>query len=135
MQPCPPGLNAIEKVWRYLRERYLSGRPQFRRTRTIVDACCAAWNNLIAETGRIRSLTDRVSAQPLTHQSPGLTFSVNVLDREYQARGAAAMAAGRWRRLPARASATSLPRNSTAPVNQTIAARIAGSGWPWLIAI
>lgn len=42
-----PELNAIEKVWQYLRDRYLSARL-FSGTRAIVDACCAAWNNLIA---------------------------------------------------------------------------------------
>ena len=52
-----PELNAIEKVWQYLRDRYLSGRL-FNGTRAIVDACCEAWNKLIAETGRIQSLTD-----------------------------------------------------------------------------
>ena len=52
-----PELNAIEKVWQYLRDRFLSARL-FPGNRAIVDACCAAWNNLIAETGRIRSLAD-----------------------------------------------------------------------------
>ena len=52
-----PELNAIEKVWQYLRDRYLSGRL-FAGEQAIVDACCAAWNSLIAETGRIRCLTD-----------------------------------------------------------------------------
>ena len=55
--PYSPELNAIEKVWQYLRDRYLSGRL-FSGTRAFVDACCDAWNNLIAEAGRIRSLTD-----------------------------------------------------------------------------
>jgi len=57
LPPYSPELNAIEKVWQYLRDRYLSGRL-FAGTRAIVDACCDAWNNLIAETGRIRSLAD-----------------------------------------------------------------------------
>ena len=57
LPPYSPELNAIEKVWQYLRDRYLSGRL-FPGTRAIVDACCGAWNSLIAETGRIRSLTD-----------------------------------------------------------------------------
>jgi DDE superfamily endonuclease len=57
LPPYSPELNAVEKVWQYLRDRYLSGRL-FSSTLTIIDACCAAWNNLIAETGRIRSLTD-----------------------------------------------------------------------------
>jgi hypothetical protein len=50
-----PELNAIERVWLYLRERFLSHRlwPTYD---DILDACCSAWNALLAETGRIRSL-------------------------------------------------------------------------------
>lgn len=50
-----PELNAIERVWLYLRERFLSHRlwPSYNH---ILDACCAAWHALLAETGRIRSL-------------------------------------------------------------------------------
>ena len=42
-------------VWLYLRERHLSLRllPD---TEAIVDACCEAWNALLAETDRLRSL-------------------------------------------------------------------------------
>lgn len=57
LPPYSPELNAIEKVWQYLRDRYLSGRL-FPGTGAIVDACCDAWNSLMAEAGRIRSLTD-----------------------------------------------------------------------------
>jgi transposase len=59
LPPYSPELNVIEKVWQHLRDRYLSGQL-FPGTRAIVDACCDAWNNLIAENGRIRSLTDFV---------------------------------------------------------------------------
>ncbi len=51
--PYSPGLNAIEKVWQYLGDRYLSGRL-FPGTQAIVDVFCSAWTSLIAETGRIR---------------------------------------------------------------------------------
>jgi hypothetical protein len=34
-----------------------------RSTRAILDACRAAWNNLVAEAGRIRYLTDFEWAQ------------------------------------------------------------------------
>jgi hypothetical protein len=44
LPPYSPELNAIEKVWQYLRDRYLSGRL-FAGTRAIVEACCTAWNN------------------------------------------------------------------------------------------
>ena len=65
LPPYSPELNTIEKVWQYLRDRYLSGWL-FSGTRAIVDACCTAWNNLIAETGRIRSLTDFKWAQQVS---------------------------------------------------------------------
>jgi hypothetical protein len=57
LPPYSPELNAIEKVWQYLRDRYPSGRL-FPGTRAIADACSAAWNSLIAEAGRKRSLAD-----------------------------------------------------------------------------
>lgn len=57
LPPYAPELNAIEKIWQYLRDRYLSGRL-FTDTGAIIDACCDAWNRLLAETGRIASLTD-----------------------------------------------------------------------------
>ncbi len=51
-----PELNPIEKVWQYLRDRHLSHRL-FHDRGAVVDACCAAWNRLLAEPGRLRSLT------------------------------------------------------------------------------
>jgi transposase len=50
-----PELNPIERVWLYLRERFLSERlwPTYD---DILAACCRAWNTLLAEAGRIRSL-------------------------------------------------------------------------------
>jgi hypothetical protein len=33
-------------------------RRLFEGTRAIIDACCEAWNRLLEEAGRIRSLTD-----------------------------------------------------------------------------
>jgi transposase len=57
LPPYSPELNAIERVWLYLRERFLSHRlwPSYD---DILDACCAAWNALLAETRRIRSLSE-----------------------------------------------------------------------------
>jgi DDE superfamily endonuclease len=51
-----PELNPVEKVWQYLRDRWLSHRvlPDYA---AILDAACAAWNSLRAEPGRLRSLT------------------------------------------------------------------------------
>ena len=53
-----PELNPVERVWLYLRERFLSLRV-FADHRAIVDACCEAWNRLVAEPGRLRSLCDQ----------------------------------------------------------------------------
>ena len=55
LPPYSPQLNPMERVWLYLRERHLSLRllPD---TEAIVDACCEAWNALLDETGRLRSL-------------------------------------------------------------------------------
>ena len=60
-----PELNAIERVWLYLRERFLSHRhwPTYD---DILDACCTAWNALLAETGRIRSLCALDWAAPVS---------------------------------------------------------------------
>jgi hypothetical protein len=49
LPPYPPELDAIERVWLYLRERFLAHRlwPTYD---DILDACCPAWNALLAET-------------------------------------------------------------------------------------
>ena len=51
-----PELNPVEKVWQYLRDRYLSHRvlPDYE---AVVAAACKAWSRLVAEPGRIASLT------------------------------------------------------------------------------
>jgi len=56
LPPYSPELNVIERVWLYLKERYLSHRvwPDYQ---AILDAVCDAWNKLIDETGRLKSLT------------------------------------------------------------------------------
>jgi hypothetical protein len=56
LPPYSPELNPVEKVWQYLRDRHLSHRL-FRDLGAVVDGCCAAWNRLLAEPGRVRSLT------------------------------------------------------------------------------
>lgn len=65
LPPYSPELNAIERVWLYLRERFLSHRlwPSYQE---ILDACCAAWNCLRAEPGRIRSLCSFGWLPPVT---------------------------------------------------------------------
>ncbi len=53
LPPYSPELNPVERLWLYLRERYLSHRL-LADYDAIVDACCQAWNQLTSE--RIRSL-------------------------------------------------------------------------------
>jgi transposase len=65
LPPYSPQLNPVERVWLYLRERFLSLRV-FRDYRAIVDACCAAWSRLLAEPDRLRSLCGQPWIQKVT---------------------------------------------------------------------
>lgn len=58
LPPYSPELNAIENLWQYLRERWLSGCV-FRSVEDVMDRCCEVWNDLLNEPGRINSITDR----------------------------------------------------------------------------
>lgn len=51
-----PELNPVERIWLYLRERYLSHRV-LADYDAVLNASCRAWNRLTAETGRLASLT------------------------------------------------------------------------------
>jgi transposase len=53
--PYAPVSNPVERIWLYLRERYLSHRL-LADEEAVIGACCRAWNALTAETGRISSL-------------------------------------------------------------------------------
>jgi transposase len=53
LPPYAPELTSMERVWLFLRERFLSHRL-LERWEAIVDACCEAWNALTPE--RLRSL-------------------------------------------------------------------------------
>ena len=57
LPPYAPELNPVERIWLHLRERYLSLRL-IADLDDIIDGCCDAWNRVIAEPGRIASLTD-----------------------------------------------------------------------------
>jgi transposase len=57
LPPYSPELNAIERLWLYLKERFLSHRL-WPSHDDILDACCHAWNTVRAEAGRIQSLCD-----------------------------------------------------------------------------
>ena len=58
LPPRSPELNPAENVWEYLRQRWLSNRI-FKDYDAILDAVCDAWNRLIAEPDRIRSIGTR----------------------------------------------------------------------------
>lgn len=51
-----PELHAVERVWLYLRERFLSHRV-LGHDEAVLDAACQAWNALVAETDRLANLT------------------------------------------------------------------------------
>ena len=55
LPPYSPELNPIERLWLHLRDNRLS-HCVFHTTEGIIDSCCEAWNWLLAEAGRIRSL-------------------------------------------------------------------------------
>ena len=54
LPPYSPELNPVERLWLYLRERYLSHRL-LADYEAVVDACCHAWTALTQEPGRIQS--------------------------------------------------------------------------------
>ena len=58
LPPYSPELNPAENVWQYLRQNQLSNRV-FETYDAIVDACCDAWNKLIAQPERITSIATR----------------------------------------------------------------------------
>ena len=55
LPPYSPELNPIERLWLHLRDNRLS-HCVFQTTGEIVDTCCDAWNWLLGQTGRLRSL-------------------------------------------------------------------------------
>jgi transposase len=54
LPPCSPELNPVERVWLYLRERFLCLRL-LGDTEAIIEACRQARNALSAEPDRLRS--------------------------------------------------------------------------------
>ena len=52
-----PQLNPVERIWLYLKERFLSHRLLDDRE-AVIEAVCTAWNRLVALPGRLASLTD-----------------------------------------------------------------------------
>ncbi len=58
LPPYAPELNPTENVWEYLRKNNLALRV-LDDYDAIVEACCTAWNNLIAIPDRLASITKR----------------------------------------------------------------------------
>jgi hypothetical protein len=56
--PHAPEVNPVENVWEYLRQNKLAARL-YETYEDIVQACCDAWNNLMATPERIVSITAR----------------------------------------------------------------------------
>ena len=56
LPPYSPELNPVERVWEFLKERFLSHRLHD-DYEAIVEAACIAWNKLTGEPGRLTSLT------------------------------------------------------------------------------
>jgi transposase len=65
LPPYSPELNPVENIWQFLRQNFLSNRV-YDGYEAIVDACCAAWNALIAMPERIRSIALRSWAQTVS---------------------------------------------------------------------
>jgi hypothetical protein len=53
-----PELNPQENVWQFLRQNQLTNRV-YDNYEDMVDACCKAWNDLMALPEQIRSIGNR----------------------------------------------------------------------------
>ena len=58
LPPYEPELNPVENIWQYLRDNKLAHRL-YDTYNDIVDACCDAWNWLIAAPDAITSIAAR----------------------------------------------------------------------------
>ncbi len=65
LPPYSPELNPVENIWQFLRQNFLSNRV-YTTYEAIADACCDAWNKLIAVPERIRSIAARDYAKTVT---------------------------------------------------------------------
>ena len=62
LPPRSPELNPVENIWQFMRDNWLSNRV-FKSYDDIVAHCCAAWNDLVHQPWRIRSIGRRDWAQ------------------------------------------------------------------------
>jgi|TARA_B100001964_G_C14135543_1_gene554968 transposase len=58
LPPYSPELNPQENVWQFLRQNYLANRC-FENLDEVIGSCCNAWNKLISDKGRIKSICSR----------------------------------------------------------------------------
>jgi transposase len=58
LPPRSPELNPVENVWQFLCDKWLSNCV-FRSYEDIVAHCCEAWNELMEQPRRIRSIGRR----------------------------------------------------------------------------
>lgn len=58
LPPYSPELNSQENIWQYLRQNALANRV-YETYEAIVDACCEAWNKLMALPETIKSIATR----------------------------------------------------------------------------
>jgi transposase len=65
LPPDSPELNPVETLWEFLWQNDLSNRVDA-TYEAIVDACCIAWNKLIAAPDRIRSIATREWAKTVS---------------------------------------------------------------------
>jgi len=65
LPPYAPELNSTENIWEYLRGNLLSNTV-WETYEAIVEACCTAWNTLIAKPEIITSIGTRNWAQVKT---------------------------------------------------------------------
>ena len=65
LPPYAPELNSVEPIWDYLRSNFLS-HCVWDTYEAILDACCDAWNALIAKSEVIASIATRDWAQVKT---------------------------------------------------------------------
>ncbi len=62
LPPYAPELNPVENVWHYPRANKLAN-SLYQNYQHIVEACCKAWNDFIANPAQIASITSRDWAQ------------------------------------------------------------------------
>ena len=58
LPPYSPELNPQENIWQFMRQNKLANRC-YENYEAIVDACCEAWNDLIALPNTIKSIASR----------------------------------------------------------------------------